>query len=257
MLTGYNPISMPTGFQTAASTGSQILTPVGYAGFKEDFLGGSGSAAVTTSAATGFDVTWSAAQIVGGTQSLVAQNGTYANPGLTLWTTSAVSGQGVALSRGGGGGSAGPLGNLAAQGGWEVNIILALAATTLVCVRAGVCTGGQQVSDAPSGGIYVEYDTANVGNTNANFTYVTRSASSPTYSTTNSVAADTSFHKFRIRSVVAGTILFSTDNGTETAISATVPTTNMMAFIQLISRTTAAKAMSVDFYSYAAINTRV
>ncbi len=246
-----NPLSASIPGASAQTFDGLLRTGAGVVGFKEDFTGGA-SQTITAAAAIAFDNSWSAAQIVGGTQTIQVRDGTWANPGQIQMITSAISGQGLSLWRGGGGASAGPLGNLAAQGGWEINIIMSITSTALVAIRAGICAGSAQVSDAPASGIWVRYDTAAA---DANFTYECRSATVSTTSA-SSVAADTNFHRMRIRSAVAGTILFSMDNGAETAISSNVPTATMSPFIQVISRTTAAKTAYIDFYSYYATNTR-
>lgn len=234
---------------------NSLYTGTGFATFKEDFLGGA-SQTVSAAVSLGFDNGWSGQNISAGTQTVQVRDGTWANPGQVQMITTATSGQGVALWRGGGGVSAGPLGNLAAQGGWELNIIAAIAATTSICVRWGVCVGTSQNTDAPPNWFGIEYDTANTGNTDSKFTYVSRASSVATYNTTGAVAADTNFHHFRIWSSTAGTINFSTDGSAAASISTNVPTTTMSPFLQVITRTTAAKTAYVDFYSYAAATSR-
>lgn len=239
-------------------SGSGASTNVKQVGFVDDFLQTPASS-VTAAALWQADTAWVAIQVAGGTQTPSQQNGvsTFTNPGQTRFVTSAVSGQGVVIYKGNNTNGNGTLGPLGSSAPWEFNIIFSLAATTTICVRAGAVLAGQAVADAPTAWFGVEYDTANVGNTDTKFTYVTRTGGSPSYSTTGAVNVDTSFHRFRIRSAVAGTILFSTDGGAETAISSTVSTGNMSPFFQLITRTTGAATANLDYFSYAAVNTRV
>jgi len=71
----------------------------------------------------------------------------------------------------------------------------------------------------------------------------------------NSIAADSSFHHFRIRSVVAGTILFSVDGGSETAISTNVPgfLVSLGPFMQgIVRQNSTGVIVFVDFYSFIA-----
>lgn len=225
-------------------------------GFKEDFLNTPGSA-ISTAVVWTADTTWIAAQVSGGSTT-TSQNlsHTFLNPGQVSFTTPAISGQGVYIGKGNLAGSAGTFGALGSNAGWELNWIAKISATTNICLRIGLVGTGQAAADAPTGGIYVEYDTANTGNTNTNFTWVTRSASTPTYSTTNAIAADTNFHRFRIRSLVAGTILFSVDGGTEASIATNVPTVIMAPFFQVITRTTATATATLDFCSFVSTNAR-
>lgn len=223
--------------------------------YKEDFTEGT-SVSVTTSQGLVFETGWHGIQISGGTQTIAAQAGTFTNPGQALMTTSATSGQGVVIWRSGPGAGAAPLGALGSNANWEMHYLLKLNATTNVCIRFGACIAGQHTGDAPTNGIYFEYDTANTGNTDSKFTGVCRSASTSTYVTTNQIAADTSFHHFRIRSTNAGTILFSVDGGTEDSIATNVPTGALGPMIQLITRTAGAANAVVDFTSYAATTGR-
>lgn len=223
---------------------------VTWAGFRDDFIGATANAAVTT--ATGFssDTGWQTSQISAGTQTIATVDSTWANPGQAIFSTSATSGQGITIYKGS---THGSLGNLAAQAGWELNVVLLLGTTTSIAFRAGFAGTGQQAADAPTSGMWIRYDTAS---SDTLFTFESRSASTSTTSVTNSVAVNTSFNHFRIRSLVAGTILFSVNNGTETAISTNVPTTVQQPFFQLLTRTAGSQSATVDFFSYSAATSR-
>jgi hypothetical protein len=93
--------------------------------------------------------------------------------------------------------------------------------------------------------IGLRYDT-NLSDTA--FTPVVISGSTATTGTTFA-AADTSWHKIRIFCTVAGTIQFSLDGGTAVSISSGVPTAALFASIVIITRTTTAASVYVDFFS--------
>lgn len=247
---------------TVGSNGTTWAVPggVGQASFADDFLHCI-SVTIATSAAVGInemagDTNWAILGIVGTTSTIGSQDGSFSNPGEVVLTADATSGHGIVLGKGGASFRA-ALGAVGSNAGWEVNFVVKVASTASIAIRAGLFKSGAQVNaDPPTDGMWIEYDTANTGNTDTDFTWVTRSASTPTYSIVNAVAADTNFHHFKIRSTTAGTILFSVDGGTETSIATNVSTATMTLGIQAISRTSATKAVVVDFVSYLATTGR-
>jgi hypothetical protein len=66
----------------------------------------------------------------------------------------------------------------------------------------------------------------------------------------STVPADTNFHSFRMRSVVAGTVLFSIDGGAESAISTNCPTTNQLPDFYLVTDSTAQKTIDLDYFAF-------
>jgi hypothetical protein len=218
--------------------------------FRDDFTNGTSATVTTATSIQLGEVLWAAAQISAGSQSVANTTGSFGNPGQSLFTTSAVSGQGLSVYRGSS--AKAPYGAIGSNAGWEANFVIKMGATSTIAMRAGFCVEGQQVSDSPTNGIYVEYDTNNTGNTDTKFTWVTRSSSTSTYGVTNAVNADNSFHHFRIRSITAGTILFSVDGGVEYSTTSNIPTGNMMLFMQIITRTAGAQTLTADFVSYLA-----
>jgi hypothetical protein len=151
------------------------------------------------------------------------------------------------------GANIGPFGNLGGNAGWDCHMILKQSAGTGFAFRAGLVGSGQRVGDAPTSGIWVRFDNAS---NDTQYTFETRAASTSTTSTTNSVANDTNFHHFRIRSTAAGTILFSVDGGTETSVATNVPTTAQMPCVQVLNRGGAAVTLTLDFFSFSSTTTR-
>jgi hypothetical protein len=66
----------------------------------------------------------------------------------------------------------------------------------------------------------------------------------------STVPADTNFHTFRIRSLVAGTILFSIDGGAESAISTNCPTINQLPDFYLVTDSTVQKIIDLDYFAF-------
>lgn len=134
------------------------------AGWVEEFLN---VATTTVSAATGCacDMGWSCAPITGGTTGTIIADGT--NDGIHIGTgimnnVPAVSGDGIALYKGGGANSMAPLGILGALAGWQIDVWVKSDSTiTNYCARVGYCVSGQQVADPPTGGSWFDTDTAN------------------------------------------------------------------------------------------------
>lgn len=230
---------------------------VGVVGFRDDFMSFSGGGSITTANALTSDTNWIDIQIVGGTQSVSqSTDATFTNPGNVKITTSATSGQGFAMFKGNSAGGSAQVGALGSNSGWELHIIVKLGQTTSCCLRIGAAKSGQAASDAPTDGIYFEYDTANTGNTDTKFTGVTRSGSTSAYINTHSIAADTSFHHFRIRSTVSGTIGFTVDGGTEDTTTTDVTSAVLTPFLQLLTRTSSTANATIDYFSYIAVISR-
>jgi hypothetical protein len=257
-----NPLAaqVPAGFTAGTNTNNDTVATTAYAdrlaylptwvGFREDFLHSGAASSITAATGEFFDTNWSAGPIGAGTSTQVIATSTWNNPGQIIITTPATLNVGAAIYKSSTGGAFGPI---AANAGWEANIIVKLNQTTNVCLRIGFFQGGQQVADAPSAGMFISYDTAAA---DANFIFECRNATTSTR-TASSVAADTNFHHFRIWSTVAGTINFSIDGGATTSITTNVPTAQVVEPAwQTIARAAGAVATTIDFFSYAAATTR-
>lgn len=222
------------------------ISNVANAGFRDDFMSGNFDAQVSTAVDAQFDTLWAISQISAAGRATMAA-GSFQHPGQLALETGSSSGYGIILNKNL---TADPTGYLGSNAGWEADIILELTQTTDICIRAGFSNALGVGNDPPTeGGIFLRYDTA-AGDTY--FTWETATSSASTTSTANSILADTNFHHFRIRSLVAGTILFSVDGGTETALSTHVPTDDVSAFVQVLARSSSGVSLFLDFFSYTA-----
>lgn len=81
-----------------------------------------------------------------------------------------------------------------------------------------------------------------------NWFAVTRATSVETRTDTG-IAADTSYHKFRIRRISAGNYGFTIDANAEIVVTSNAPTTgNWQPFAQMYNLEAAAKAIEIDFF---------
>lgn len=156
--------------------------------------------------------------------------------------------------------------NMSTNTGWDSIWIFKQTSSSAVSILVGF--GGASVAvQAPTvwGGVRFDNTTTSVcgaaqnascGDTN--YTFVTCSAAATcTESTTNSIAVSTTnYIKFRLRSTVAGTWLFSIcggDNctlGTETSIATTIPNSVMSPFVRILTSDTNAKTLEMDLFQY-------
>lgn len=228
-----------------------LIKGSGLTWFRDDFLS-CPTTAFTTAIVFQSETPWVAIQIVAScTPSQSAS--TFTNQGQLKLTTGAVSGNGGALYKGNGAASVGALNTNA---GWEWNAVLTLGAITNIAFRAGFVLQGQEAADTPTDGIWVRFDTT-PGDTLYTFECRAAGSSAGSTSTTNSIApVALTFAHLKIRSTVAGTILFSVNGGTETAISTNVPTGLLKPFFQVLTRTASAQFMTTDLVTYVAANGR-
>ncbi len=227
--------------------------------WKEDFFAGVLQAAWGVSSQIfACDTGWQAGGLVGvtGGSCVIVPSANQNNPGQVRLTTGSTSGNGAVLNKVGANGLGNGWFNLFANAGWEFNIIAALVSTASICMRIGFVDAADSNNDPPTNWVGIEYNTANTGNTDTDFTWVSKTGASVSYSTANAIAADTSFHRFRIRSTAANTILMSVDGGTETAITSNIPNLNLGLFIQVFTRTSASKQILVDYCSWFNTTTR-
>lgn len=220
----------------------------------EEFCTGQGNnGTFGVGAVFAFDQYWIESQIAAGTTGTFQRmDGTYQNPGTLLCTTPAVSGNGGAFGKGDFNGR-GPLGALGANAGWQYDTWIQTPATiTSYATRHGLASGTNQFFiDAPTGGVWVEFDTANASS-NTNWTLRTVNASTSTFVSTGVAVAASTWYHIRISSVVAGTILCqigvaNAALGAAVSSSTNVDATNVYTLMmQIIPRTTAAVTITLD-----------
>ena len=70
------------------------------------------------------------------------------------------------------------------------------------------------------------------------------------YSLSTGVAADTAWHKIRMRSSTAGTVEMSLDGGAWTAVTMVTTSGNWLPIFYVAARTTTSKQIYVDYYSF-------
>jgi hypothetical protein len=254
------PFNNSTDIATTAYVDSEIYYGVGVAGFREDFIASPQTAvsiSSSTAVAANFDTPWNIFQISGGTQVVNPAEALFSNPGIIYLNTSASSGQGLVLFKGSnfGVGTGPSLGALGQNAGWQADFIIDSpeAVASSFCFRIGFVflagpEGNEVKSDPPTDGIWVRCDTAQ---SDTLYTWECRAGGTSTTSTTNSITAGTNWDHLRIRSLVAGTILFSVNGGPETAINTNITTGyGATPFFQLLARSSSEVQTALDFFSY-------
>jgi hypothetical protein len=98
-------------------------------------------------------------------------------------------------------------------------------------------------ANPPADGIYIE----SLGASDTNFFAVCRASSSQTRADLG-VAADTGWHRIRIRRKDASTIAFSLDGAAEVTITATIPSALQIPALMVISAAASVKTFDVDFF---------
>lgn len=242
----------------------QVLYGGGYCIFIDDFLSpGINTTISGTVNIAGQTGTWGAAPITGGTTGTIDGSlGTFLNPGQVTLTTPATSGDGLGMWSSFNG--LGGLGDLGSNAGWQADFWIKTPATiTNYAFRIGFVTSNAGNVASPSAGIWVEYDTANTGKSNSDWTLVTVAGSSANYvASAVSPVASTWYH-FRISCSAAGTInlqVASANGSLGTAVSSStdVPTgVNLQICTQIFPRSNAAVTTIIDRTSYVAATQRI
>jgi hypothetical protein len=83
-----------------------------------------------------------------------------------------------------------------------------------------------------------------------NFQYVSYTSATTATVVDSGVAAGTGFHTAKIRSVVAGTLLFSMDGGAESSIATNVSTNALQPSIYAVADTNAEKDVQIDLFDF-------
>lgn len=187
---------------------------------------------------------------IGAAATLAKANGTIPNIGLFTAATTATSTQGTSISLSSASAEE-PLGNLAGTTDWALEWVFKIDSATNVRLRIGL--GMQYTVAEPTDGMWLRYDTnATYGDTA--FQFVTRAASTNT-ATSTAISGDTAYHRLRIASTTAGTIVFTLYDaaGAQQATAshtANVPTAGMTPLAIIVTDTSAAKTLTLDYFSF-------
>jgi hypothetical protein len=189
-----------------------------------------------------------------GTVSVVSRTGASPFKKVYRMETGATSGNLCQISLGSSGTTATTLGALGSYGSWDSIFYFRhnSAASTNLGLFVGYLVGGSNMpgAGAATARIGVEYDTSR-GDTN--FMFVACNGSNCTRQSSG-VSFDTAWHKLRIRSQTAGTILFSLDEGTEVSINTNVPTSALAPFFGVRTAEAAAKRVEADRWYWSGPN---
>jgi len=216
--------------------------------FREDFPNTS-----TTSGQIG-TYGWAASWSSGGSISSVSKTGSSPFKRAYRLETGTSSGGHTFIFLGSTGSSATVLGALGSYGSWDSIFSFRnnSTASTGMVLFVGYIIGssGTPGGGASTGRIGVEYDTSR-GDTN--FMFVACNGTNCTRQSSG-VPFDTAWHKLRIRSQTAGTILFSLDGGTEVSINTNVSTAALAPIFGIRTEEAAAKRVEVDRWYWSGPN---
>lgn len=227
------------------------------AGFREDFVSStllSTSNVTSAGVALNFDTQWFAQSRNGNATTAVLDNGQLPinvppNVGALKLSANNTNGDGLSVSK------QPPVLSYPSFAAWQIDIILSVGFFNTGCFRVGLAD--VPLNDGATNGTWVRYDTAQ---NDAYFTWETRSKNVVTgvtdnvTSIQNSIPANPNFNHFRMRSLTAGTVLFSVNNGAEASLRVGVPNlpntlVSLSPFIQLINRGNLLATLFVDFFS--------
>lgn len=214
----------------------------------DDFASVAQNTAITTTTSLVSETKWTAAQIGAATgilrNSVVGQlDGTHFGI-LELTNSTATTALGVYIAKGGGGNTSGVLNPSSTL--FDVQIAFKLAATATNAIYFGfVGTTAQATIPVTNATTFVgmRYDTSL---SDTAFMVGAQAASAGSL-VTSGVLADTSWHKFRMRSAVAGTVLFSVDNSAEVSVSTNISNSVLDICFQQINRTAASATAYIDY----------
>lgn len=202
----------------------------------------------TTSSGNIGQLAWGESTIGAAPGIVTPTQGDWNHPGTIRMTTSATSGQGGCIVLTANGVTSSGYDPYGANTLWDGYWIFALNKTAAVTTTTTMVVGF--VDNATTAllavnGIYVRYDT-NKGDTA--FSVVTSSAGTATVGATT-YAVDNNFHKLRIRSTTTGQIIFTFDANADQTLSTNVPTVNLIPAFCILTDTTAARDLWVDYFA--------
>lgn len=193
---------------------------------------------------------------IGAAPTLAFQDGVFPNLGILRVTTPAVIVQGGNLALD----NANPLGILGANGNWDSTWVFRINQNVTIRFRIGYEPSGG-VAAQPANGLWLRFDTS-AGFADANWQFCARAAAGAETCFNTAVAANTNWHRVRIRSGNAGVIHFSLDGGTERCIAVAgcdangaLPAVALSPGMIVVSDlAVTARSADVDFWGFVAIN---
>lgn len=220
----------------------------------EEFSAIAQNTAISSATSTYADTKWTVGAIGGGTgiwrNAQTQQDASHFGV-LQLTNSTATTGMGVYIAKGGGSNAVGiirPLTDL-----FDVQIAFMLGATATNAMYFGFVGGGSQSTIPATNATTftgLRYDTSL---SDTDFMVGSQSASTGDL-VSSGVAADTGWHTFRMRAAVAGTILFSIDGGTEVTVSTSINSGLLDIVLQQINRAAASSAIYVDYIGVSVAN---
>lgn len=225
---------------------SQFLDPTKYAFFFDDFVGWSSGSVSTSTVLSSSSALASVGAIGMAWESTLAGSGTVAGQapwesgayGVAILTTGTTSGNATSISNGG---NASYVLNAAT---FDLLLRFKIGSTASTSVLFGFVDNGTE--SAAGNVIGVAYDT---NQSDTSWMAVCKAASTATR-TAIAGTLDTAYHDFHVWATVAGTINFTVDGGATTTIATNVPSAALIFNASVLTRTTAAKNIHIDYVRF-------
>ena len=138
---------------------------------------------------------------------------------------------------------------------WEACFVVALDQTSLCDLIVGFTTDNGAIGIGKFGGTSfgVRYSSAS----DTNYTFFSKKTNTDwaandanNSSLASSVAANTAFHTFRMRSTTIGSVEMSVDNGSWVSVTMVSTSGTFLPFFYISTREAVSKSIKVDFYSF-------
>jgi hypothetical protein len=174
---------------------------------------------------------------------------THPNYGVKRWSTTTNSGDGYVLYPMTAGAN---MGNFSLHVPWELQWVFRIGLTTsFIRFRIGLTptpAPGFPFVAVPTDGIFLRYDTS-AGFADERWMFECRASSAFT-DEDSTVTANASFHRIRIRSVTAGSVIFNLDNLGDVTINQHVPSAALMPAAHCVTDTNAARYADYDLCTF-------
>lgn len=210
--------------------------------YRDDF----GTGVVGTTG--GWGIGWFGSSVASGTCGMSHAAGTFPNLGISTVSSGATANGGCVVSLAGD-----TFGNMGGNTNWDSYYILKLNNISNDIFRVGYADASSAVIQ--NDGFWLRFLSAS--DTNWQFCARTGGGSETCYD--SGVAANTNYHKIRIRSTEVGKILFTLDAGTERSLCAvgcdatiTVTTADLTPWFVMATDTTGSKSLNIDLFAFRA-----